>query len=82
MEKDIIQLGIGFFLASGVLKLLEYSIGLLAKRNQSQNGLTTLNKISNNDLNHIYSEMLHQTEQHNEQIKLLTEICVILRERK
>jgi len=79
MEKEVYEL----ILTGGAVGVL-YVIYLIIKvMFGKKNGQTiALNKISNNDLNHIYSEMLHQTEQHNEQIKLLTKIATILEERK
>lgn len=63
-----------------VFAIKEFFAYLKAKKENGVGG--KLDLIRGNDLTHILGEMKVQTEQHQKQIELLTEIATVLRERK
>lgn len=81
MEIDDTQLALVLAIAIGAIRIIEFLVvkGYTLVMKEKPNGaVRALEKIGNNDLVHIYNEMKSQSQQHEEQIKLLTRIATIL----
>jgi len=90
MSEQYINLGATFVLSLGLIELLKYAISLLGRKKNgdyySKEMARELSIISENHLHSIEEAIREQTRQshndHQDQIKILTEIRTILSERK
>ena len=70
---NYIQLGATFILAMGLLEVIKLLISKITNQGK-QTSEQLLFKISSNELQHLQTEMIRQTQQHDTMIQILSEI--------
>lgn len=80
IDNSLLELGTTFVISLGLLEIIKVLVGFLYKKNGSLSGM--VNQIANNDLVHIYDELVTINNKNNKMIEVLIEIKTILQERK